>query len=201
MWDLFGHEGMWGTGGFAVMCLVLAVGLGLRLAVRRLPRARDRRHTLAMTALDSALVGAIALVVAMTLLPRHGGPSMLGQEFGSTQVNLVPFATIERFLRWGTPTQQFNNLVLNMALFVPFGWAMALKARERFPLVVALLTGALLSASVEAGQYLLPIHRSADVDDVLLNVVGTLVGALGALAVLPVLRWLARGRRHGPITA
>ena len=41
-----------------------------------------------------------------------------------------------------------------------------------------LLAGTALSALVEAAQYLLPLGRAVDVDDVVLNAVGTVAGAV-----------------------
>lgn len=191
------RNGWWGQDGFARLSIIVAVIAGATLGVRRLRAAGangDRRYTLARTALDAALIGALALVFTMTVLPTYhwGGWDNLGRQSGG--INLVPFDTIKIYLAWGQPGQVQHNLVYNVLLFVPLGWCLAVKARGHHPLIVATLGGALISGLVEAGQYVLPISRSTDVDDVILNTAGSLLGAIAALVILPALRWAAHGR-------
>lgn len=191
-------NGLWGSSGFVVLSIALAIGVGVKLGTERLKRRGDRRHALARTTLDAGLAGALALVVTMTVVPVHvwGGWDQVGAG-NLANTNLVPFETIRLFLKWGSPEQLTHNLVNNVLLFVPLGWCLALKARDRRPLLFAALGGMLLSTAVEAGQFFLPIGRSTDVDDVILNTAGALVGGLAAVIVLPALRWLAHSRRSG----
>jgi glycopeptide antibiotics resistance protein len=194
MWQFLDRAGWLGQDVFVVACITLTVVLAINLARRRLRRARDRRHALARSFLDSALIGALALIVAMTLLPTHSWEVTRASMFDGA-VNLVPLDTIRPMLNFGSPAQQSHNLINNILLFVPLGWAVALKSRTRAPVVVATMVGSVVSALVEYGQWALPLVRSSDVDDVLLNTAGALIGALGAVVVLPALRWAAHSRR------
>jgi hypothetical protein len=88
-------------------------------------------------------------------------------------VNLVPFETVRLQLAGLEPARAAWNLLGNLALLVPF----ALLARPAWGWRVAVTTGAgvLLSVVVEVGQ--LFAGRSADVDDVIVNGLGALLGA------------------------
>jgi glycopeptide antibiotics resistance protein len=73
--------------------------------------------------------------------------------------------------------------VTNVLLFVPFGAALAL---SRLSTRRSILCGLVLSISIELAQLLVIPGRTASVDDVLLNTLGT---ALGCLLFL---RWRSR---------
>lgn len=88
-------------------------------------------------------------------------------------LNLIPFTEI---LRYEVGTHGFYlNVVGNILLFVPFGYFVSsyVKASKiSHILVVSVLT----STTVEFVQHF--IGRSFDVDDILLNVVGAIIGFL-----------------------
>jgi glycopeptide antibiotics resistance protein len=65
------------------------------------------------------------------------------------------------------------NIVGNLALFAPFGALFWTLTRR---LVLTMVVGCALSVLIEVAQ--LGLGRSTDVDDVILNVVGTLLGVL-----------------------
>jgi VanZ family protein len=67
-----------------------------------------------------------------------------------------------------------SDVLLNVALFVPFGVALAVNAR---PLTHCVLAAALLSASVEFAQLYIP-GRDSSLGDVLSNTLGATLGAL-----------------------
>jgi glycopeptide antibiotics resistance protein len=75
-------------------------------------------------------------------------------------------------------TVPIRNLALNILLFVPFGFFLTLKKSsykkklKRF----VILTGFLFSLFIELVQFAIPMGRSADVDDVILNTIGTFLG-------------------------
>ncbi|MBR1780683.1 MAG: VanZ family protein [Oscillospiraceae bacterium] len=95
-------------------------------------------------------------------------------------VNLIPFRTILRQLRLLThPSGDIRtfavvNLAGNLLVFSPFGILLPLlwpRFRRVGPL---LLTGMLISAGIEGIQ--LFVGRSTDVDDVIFNALGVLIG-------------------------
>lgn len=88
-------------------------------------------------------------------------------------VNITPFAEISRY-QFGS--RLFNiNVFGNILIFIPFGMFIAayINCKKVYPVfIVALLT----SAVVELVQ--LKIGRSFDIDDIFLNVIGSILGYL-----------------------
>jgi glycopeptide antibiotics resistance protein len=108
--------------------------------------------------------------------------------------NLTPFHTIAH--DWRAGGHEFViNLLGNLAAFVPLGVLLPSAWPGRVPLSAwrAVATGAGLSLAIELAQYASG-RRVADVDDVLLNAAGTLLG-YGALRAARALgtRHLAEG--------
>ena len=93
--------------------------------------------------------------------------------------NLVPFQEILRY--WNYRDQlgmlSFTNLAGNVLVFVPFGFLSAMASRRRSFLGTS-LDGFLLSLMVETFQ-LLSMVGSFDVDDLILNTAGAVLGFLG----------------------
>lgn len=149
----------------AALPIIAAVGLAtLVVVVRRRGHGRQRLRTLGAGVLAAAGV----LVAATTLLPVAAGTP--------ATVNLDPGATIGNYLRFGDDLLSARNLGLNIALFVPAGLGLALW--RRWGVGRVLPVAVLVSALIEAIQYLVPLGRAADVDDVILNTVGAAIGAI-----------------------
>jgi glycopeptide antibiotics resistance protein len=145
-----------------------AVSVVLLLGVAAIGLVRVGRHRLGWT--RSATIGLalwIAAAARLTLTPGHSG-----------RLNLVPFD----FGANATPYEPLANVLL----FVPLGLLIATAGR-RLGAVVGLGFG--LSIVIEVTQYLLDNGRTADVNDVIENTLGTL---LGWLVVLVVRRVVAR---------
>jgi glycopeptide antibiotics resistance protein len=81
----------------------------------------------------------------------------------------------------------------NVLVFAPFGFALPLVWERARRAHVTIVAGALLSLAVELTQLFVPTHTT-DVDDLLLNTLGT---ALGFAAVAVLLR--ARDRAREPV--
>ncbi len=97
-------------------------------------------------------------------------------------INFVPFATIVECCQSGLRSILFN-IVGNVVAFLPVGFFVALIARERNNLLIALLTGLFVSGGIEFLQYCSG-RRTPDIDDILLNVVGSCVGYLATRPLL-----------------
>ena len=110
-----------------------------------------------------ALYTAFLLVLTLVLFPGdHPGP------------NLVPFQSIAH--DWQTGGRDFVvNFLGNVVAFIPFGVLIPLTRRRPTSWWVVLLVCVALSAAIEAMQFASG-RRVADVDDVLLNGIGGLVG-------------------------
>ena len=87
--------------------------------------------------------------------------------------NLVPFTEITRY-KFGTTG--FNlNVIGNILIFVPFGYFISTYIRAKKISHIFLVTF-ITSLTVEFVQHY--IGRSFDVDDILLNIVGSIIGFL-----------------------
>jgi glycopeptide antibiotics resistance protein len=122
-----------------------------------------------------------------TLLPAHPAP---GQ---SVEDNFVPLRTIGIWV--ANPDSGFwiRQMVGNLLLLLPVGLLgpISLPWMDRWSRV--LLAAATLSLAIELAQLWVP-DRATDVDDLLLNVAGAVVG----YTLLLLLR-LASGRRTSPV--
>ena len=158
--------------------------------------------------LQVLLVAYVAWVVSMTVFPvplQGAGPL---ERFASdlNRPNLVPTRTLWETLRLESVWQRVRLVPGNILVFVPFGLLLpALSARVRsWPR--ALLAGMAFSVSIELAQLAVSLavgywYRMPDVDDVLLNVAGVLLGyALFVMLDTPTFRsrWPSATRRRRP---
>jgi glycopeptide antibiotics resistance protein len=144
----------------AVIVLVALVAL----TVNDSPRARTwARWLLALT---------VGSILALTLL---------GSATGTGVPNLIPGWTISQQLTEPDHPLGVFNVVGNVAVFVPLGWLLALVTRRR-RILVAAIAGFGLSAVIEVLQSF--TGRISDVDDLILNGCGAVLGACVALLIL-----------------
>ncbi|GCD82211.1 hypothetical protein PTHTG4_12730 [Parageobacillus thermoglucosidasius] len=90
-------------------------------------------------------------------------------------INLIPFASIRQSLHhfyWLVPVRNIGG---NIALFIPFGFFASRSTSLRPKTVV--IVGFLLSFCIESIQLFFVPFRAFDVDDILLNTLGTTIGA------------------------
>lgn len=104
--------------------------------------------------------------------------------------NFVPLQTLARYLANTDSPFWMGQLVGNLLLLLPVGLLgpIALPAMDGWLRVF--LVGLGLSLAIEAAQLVIP-NRMADVDDVLLNVAGVLIG----YAILSLVRLSSGPRR------
>ena len=91
----------------------------------------------------------------------------------NSSVNLIPF---EEILRYDIGSKMFMfNVLGNILIFIPFGYLLSfyIKPKNTWPIIVVSL---ITSTIVEFTQ--LNIGRSFDIDDIMLNIVGSFVGYL-----------------------
>ena len=96
-------------------------------------------------------------------------------------LNLIPFTEILRY-DFGS-TLFIYNVLGNICIFIPFGLIIAVYINPKTifsPLIIALI----VSATVEFVQ--LNIGRSFDVDDILLNIAGSIIGYLIYIAFVAI---------------
>jgi glycopeptide antibiotics resistance protein len=141
----------------------------------------------------AALLAAyLVVLVALTFFPFDG---LSGSE--PVDLRLQAFRTINFALRKGFASLEFLVLIGNLAAFVPLGMLIPLVFGRR-SLALVLMGGLAVSLAIELGQLALSIvlgfaFRSADIDDVIVNVCGAALGYLLFLAVAAF-----RTRREAP---
>jgi glycopeptide antibiotics resistance protein len=140
----------------------------------------------------AAVLLVIAWLLSMTLRPGHAGHYLHVVPFSE---KLVAFQCLLARCAWGDSAARFLfiDVAGNIAVFVPFGAALAfamsaapLTRRQWLQLASA---GLALSAGIEIAQFAVP-GRVTDIDDVILNVLGTLIGGALMSALLYLMRFL-----------
>lgn len=114
--------------------------------------------------------GAFALIFCFTILNRNSG---------ARAHSLIPFIT---FINAKTQPEFYRTMFMNVLLFLPLGLSLpfALPDRIKHRAIVTILTGVLISASVEAAQFAFCLGQS-ETDDVIMNATGCVIGATSFL--------------------
>lgn len=117
------------------------------------------------------LFGAIYVILHITLLDRSAAARA---DFVSP-----PFLLLKK--AWSESREIFRSLFLNVLLFEPLGAAVAhlqpSKWTCRVHILTAVLVGLAVSTAIEYCQFYLAVGN-AEVDDVICNTLGALIGAL-----------------------
>lgn len=107
--------------------------------------------------------------------------------------NLVPLTEIRRYLCYRNKIGSFNvllNLIGNVLCFVPFGFVIPILTSRQTLLRMVLLS-MLASVLVEILQ-LVSMLGSCDIDDIILNTLGGLLGYLLFVASRKIVRYQSR---------
>lgn len=91
-------------------------------------------------------------------------------------INLIPFRTIVGFFRHFVPDVFLVNIIGNIVMFMPWGFGLVLLWKRNQSVGRILLLCFLITVIIEALQ--LFIGRSVDVDDLILNFLGGVMGAV-----------------------
>lgn len=107
----------------------------------------------------------------LTIFDRNYGRDVINRN-----INIVPFRTIIRFLYRSYDLKVILiNIVGNIAAFVPMGFLLPISFSKLNGLLRVLLVVLLATLSIEIYQYIKGVGVS-DIDDVLLNVLGGIMG-------------------------
>ena len=93
------------------------------------------------------------------------------QDVSWSSSNFIPFKEMFRY-EFGTKLF-YKNVVGNMLMFIPYGFFISYFLKTKNPLLILLLT-TLVSVTIEFTQLL--IGRVFDIDDIMLNIIGGLLG-------------------------
>ncbi|WP_342543263.1 VanZ family protein [Paenisporosarcina sp. FSL H8-0542] len=112
-------------------------------------------------------------IIGLTIFPLE---IAFGPEYDSPN-NFVPFASINELLNHFYYMVPLRNILGNIILFIPLGCILVLKFKRINNLSSVVLVGVLSSMLIEFIQLLLP-NRAFDVDDIILNAIGSMIGFL-----------------------
>lgn len=94
-------------------------------------------------------------------------------DFESYSNNFIPFKEIMRYSY--TSKLFFKNVLGNVLLFVPFGYFVN-KILKNNKMIISIFIALITSSSIELIQ--MNIGRSFDIDDIILNIIGGIIGYL-----------------------
>ena len=120
-----------------------------------------------------ALIGTVLSVLYATIFAY--GWAFLDAQYHF--LNLTPFVWLQRTYEMGMG-RMIEQLLLNIAMMIPLGFLLPVVFRSLRRWWRSGLWVMALSACIEVAQYF--IGRSADIDDLLMNVLGGLIGYLVA---------------------
>lgn len=114
----------------------------------------------------------LTVILAITVSPVYGFSTKVNE----LEINMKPFAVLVN--------GRLNpmNLFGNIAMFMPIGFLLPLMSRKMQHGIRAILVGSFLSVLIEFLQVFL--RRGTDIDDVILNTIGTVIGYVLASAFL-----------------
>jgi glycopeptide antibiotics resistance protein len=148
-----------------------------------------RRHLPAGAIAAQVLLAAwVAAIVAVTLFPLPwrtgaGRPEVISGrwDWPAPWASITPFATIRMSLEAGFGSTEGRVLIGNLAAFMPLGFLAPIVDRRWRSAARILALGVVASASIELAQLAWDLiigmpWRSADVDDVIVNAAGTVLG-------------------------
>jgi len=133
---------------------------------------------LAMTVAFVAMVAFAAVLARATLTPSPAS-------VGIAHSNLRPGSSLRQYFQHYTVAGAVRQVGGNLLLGVPFGVLLPVLAPKARGLLRVLITTALVMVLVELAQGAIVEGRSFDIDDVIMNTTGALLG------------WLFIGRRMG----
>ncbi|GIO28666.1 VanZ family protein [Ornithinibacillus bavariensis] len=130
--------------------------------------------------INMLLIAYVECLLYLTLFPANGTstPSL-------ASINLIPFRTINLYINFqGDFSLQIINLLGNIVVFIPIGIFIVLFIKKA-TFIHSLLIGIGSTLFIEVMQLVLSINgvisRSFDVDDLLLNTIGVLIGYFMAI--------------------
>lgn len=144
--------------GIIVICVILII---IFKKNRTLPKIRI---SILLLVFYYYLCVMLTRIVGIPTLHEYIRLSGLGKVFFNPNINLIPFSD-------GVSL----SFILNIFLFVPLGFLCPLISKNYQCVKNTLLIGCGLSLSIEIVQ-LFTLYRATDIDDLITNTVGTLIG-------------------------
>ena len=158
---------------------VVAAAVALALLVADLRAGRPARRVVAA----QVAVAHLATVVALTLLPLPVTEAgiVAARDTVASDHNAIPFATLIRQLSGRITVFDVRNVVGNVLLLLPLGVYVPVRWRGLRTAGRVVVVALVAATAIELGQLAISTalgfpHRIADVDDVIVNTGGAMVG-------------------------
>lgn len=164
---------------FLIMTVTMPIYILVRLLMlKRYPKGSMGREVI--TALFFLYAIAL-LMLTLVLGGTYDTPTAMFQRVverirTGDRINLVPFRTIMTGFRHSSADYMLINIVGNIIMFVPWGFGIAFIWKQNRTIPRILLGALLFPLFIEICQ--LFIVRSVDVDDLILNFLGSCLGGL-----------------------
>ena len=135
-------------------------------------------HEAGITVLSFIIVGLISQAVLAEISFTGSEFVVNADDMNNIRLNLTPFRFIGETYRMVTIYGDWNYLLINffgnIGIFMPFGIFIPLLFRTGKSFVKVTLIGFAVSVFIELCQ--LPLMRGTDIDDVILNTLGAILG-------------------------
>ena len=174
---------MFGNGLVSSFSFIAFVAVIVVLVLLVTRRSLSERRSVTQIVARALLVLYLGLIIGATFSPQPGHGWGIVSEPGGLKIapNQVPFRTIAAMFRYSSALTIVRELGGNIVVFMPFGVLLGLVFPSLATWRRIALAGVLFSASIELGQLVVSLslgftYRYTDIDDVILNVVGVLLG-------------------------
>lgn len=119
----------------------------------------------------TAAIISVVMIVSMTVLKRGSAET--------AQISLIPFIS---FVRAQEEVEVYRSMLMNICLFMPIGLSIPFVLFERYKhnVLITIAFAFFLSAGIETAQFLFRLGM-CETDDVIMNVIGALIGTLSFL--------------------
>lgn len=145
---------------------LIVIGVILFLTFKRNRTIPKIRTSILLLALYYYLCVMLTKIVGIPTLSEYKRVSDLGESFFNPNINLIPFQ------------DGFSlGVILNILLFVPLGFLCPLISKHYQSIKNTFFIGCGLSLAIEIVQ-LFTLYRATDIEDLITNTVGTLIGYL-----------------------
>ena len=147
--------------GIIAICIILSIMFRKN---KKIPKTKIWILSLVLLVLYYYLYIMLTKIVGIPTLKEYIRLSGLGESFFHPNINLIPFS---EGLSLG--------FVFNIFLFIPLGFLCPMISKSYQRIKNVFFIGCGLSLSIEIVQ-LFTLYRATDIDDLITNVVGTLIG-------------------------
>ncbi|WP_000421101.1 VanZ family protein, partial [Bacillus thuringiensis] len=129
--------------------------------------------------LNFTFYSSIIFIISLTIFPIKLDPEL----YTINRIhNYIPFYSMFDFVENKSIFISFKNIIGNIVLFIPFSFMLYIKFVNKLTINILICMG--VSCSIELLQILVPfIGRSFDVDDIILNTIGSIIGTYLAIYI------------------